>query len=549
MVFDMRSRGIAVRWGSSLVTSALFATLLVLAGPSSPVQVPVAPSAGTTYLCSGYSGCRSAGYSDAGYGAVNDRMYWRMYSGHNCTNYVAYRMIKAGMSTTRPWSGGGNASEWGKYMSRITDQTPNVGAVAWWGRYSNGSGSAGHVAYVERVVSSTEIVISEDSWGGTFHWRRIHKSSGRWPTGFIHFVDKTVKPRAVPSVSGTPAVGSVLRASPGSWSVTPTSVSYRWVVGGVETNALTPTYTPTAADLGKPIAVKVRAKRTGYTDGVQYSAATAPVVKGKFTLAKPPTVTGTPYVDEVLTATTGTWTPAPTAPPRWRWYANGVLLTDHYNATRTLTPSLIGKTIKVIAVARGAGFETAWAPTITVGKVLVGNIEVSSPFTVTGTARHSHLLTVNPGTYTPTDATVTYQWLRDGVPIPGANQPTHRLSAADVGSRVTAQVNLLRKNYAPWTGTPPATARVTSPGTVHLATAGRTGRAVVRVRVTAPGMSPVLGKVYIRVGNWSDTVRLVDGLARVVVQQPRGKRNVVARFLGSTVVPSAPRATGTVTVR
>ena len=48
-------------------------------------------------------------------------------------------------------------SEWGKYMARITDQVPNVGAVAWWGRYSNGSGSAGHVAYVEKVVSPTEI--------------------------------------------------------------------------------------------------------------------------------------------------------------------------------------------------------------------------------------------------------------------------------------------------------------------------------------------------------------------------------------------------------
>lgn len=549
MVFVMRSRGIAVRWGSSLVTSVLFATLLVLSGSSAPVEVPLAPSAGTTYLCSGYSGCRSAGYSDAGYGAVNDRMYWRMYSGHNCTNYVAYRMIKAGMSTARPWSGGGNASEWGKYMSRITDQTPNVGAVAWWGRYSNGSGSAGHVAYVERVVSATEIIISEDSWGGTFHWRRIHKSSGRWPTGFIHFVDKSVEPKARPVVSGTPAVGSVLRAQPGSWSVAPTSVSYRWVVGGVETDVLTPTYTPTAADLGKSVAVKVRAKRTGYTDGVQYSAATAAVTKGTFTLAEPPVVTGTPYVDEVLTATTGRWTPAPTTEPRWRWYADGALLRDHYGVRRKLTPDLVGKTIKVIAVARAEGYTTAWAPPVTVGKVLMGNIEVSQPFAVTGASRLGEVLTVRPGAYTPADATVTYQWLRHGVPIPGANQSTYRLTAADVGSRVTTQVNLTRKNYAPWTDAPPATARVTSPGTVHLATDGRRGRAVVRVRVTAPGMVPVRGKVYIRVGSWSDTVRLVDGRARVMVQHARGKRNVVARYLGSTVVPTAPRATGTVTIR
>ena len=42
-----------------------------------------------TFLCTGYTACKQAGYSDAGYSANNDTMYWRMYAGHNCTNYVA----------------------------------------------------------------------------------------------------------------------------------------------------------------------------------------------------------------------------------------------------------------------------------------------------------------------------------------------------------------------------------------------------------------------------------------------------------------------------
>ena len=43
--------------------------------------------------------------SDAGYGAANATSYWRMYTGHNCTNYAAYRMVKSGMANVRPWSG------------------------------------------------------------------------------------------------------------------------------------------------------------------------------------------------------------------------------------------------------------------------------------------------------------------------------------------------------------------------------------------------------------------------------------------------------------
>ena len=57
----------------------------------------------STYLCSGYGPCRRAGYSNAGYRKGNHRMYWLMYSGHNCTNYAAYRMIKSGLPSQGRW--------------------------------------------------------------------------------------------------------------------------------------------------------------------------------------------------------------------------------------------------------------------------------------------------------------------------------------------------------------------------------------------------------------------------------------------------------------
>ena len=134
-----------------LVGALLMAVVLILLPP---VTSPA--SAASTYLCTGYVGCKDAGYSNFGYRAASTKMYWRMYSGHNCTNYVAYRLISGGMSAERPWSGTGMAYNWGPANRSITNQTPMVGAVAWWKKNAPGAGSSGHVAFVQRVLSATQ---------------------------------------------------------------------------------------------------------------------------------------------------------------------------------------------------------------------------------------------------------------------------------------------------------------------------------------------------------------------------------------------------------
>ena len=192
---------------SALLVAAVLLALVPLASPA---------SATSSYLCTGYSGCKDEGYSHFGYRKAGKKMWWRMYAGHNCTNYVAYRLVKGGMSAERPWSGTGMAYNWGRANRRITDGTPMVGAVAWWKKNARGVGSSGHVAYVEEVVSSRKIVISEDSWSGDFHWRTITKGSGSWPSGFVHFDDREVVARSRPAISGTPRVGEPLTARLGA---------------------------------------------------------------------------------------------------------------------------------------------------------------------------------------------------------------------------------------------------------------------------------------------------------------------------------------------
>ena len=193
-------------------------------------------------------------------------MWWQMFSGHNCTNYVAYRLVRSGMSAARPWSGSGNADNWGRAKRGITDGKPMVGAVAWWRRNVPGAGSSGHVAYVEKVLSPTKIVISEDSWSGDFHWRRISKSGSGWPTGFIHFKDRKVAVQSRPDVTGRPAVGQRLVASAGRWSVS-SKHTFQWLADGKRIRGATSArFTPGPGLQGRRLSVRVTASRRGYRD-------------------------------------------------------------------------------------------------------------------------------------------------------------------------------------------------------------------------------------------------------------------------------------------
>lgn len=545
----MRSGGVVLRRACALLSIGLLSTLLVVAGthPGAvrpPADLPPSqPVVGSTYLCTGYAGCRNAGYSDAGYGANSGTMYWRMYSGHNCTNYAAYRMVKAGMPNVRPWSGEGNASHWGEAMSEITDRNPTPGSIAWWPAYYGGHGSAGHVAYVERVISDTEIVISEDAWGGDFHWRRITIDSGRWPKGFIHFVDKTIRNTRAPSVTGKPQVGVQLTAEPGAWDPD-ANVDFQWLSDGRPIDgATTRRFTPRADQRGTKLAVRVTAKKRGFDPTTKTSAATDRVVRGELDSGSAPTISGDPMVDEQLTATPGTWTPAPDRIV-YKWRADGSLIDGANRANLTLTRDLVGKRITVKTVARKEGYARSALTSERVGPVLIGEIEVTEPFAVEGRALVGEELTAVPGAFTPEDATVAYQWLRDGRPVAGATTPTYAVTGDDLGAALALQVTLSRRNYADRVRTVRVEGTASTRPVIDLRTEGGSGKAVVVARLTAPGIDPVPGSVTVRVGGSEVVARLEDGRARVVVKElSAGEKTVRVEYAGHGAVLPARAAT------
>ncbi len=328
-------------------------------------------------ICTGYSACASGGYSDGGYAKKQGTSYWAMYTGTNCTNYVAYRLVTTnGMPNKRPAAGVGNARDWGTTMASITNSTPTVGSVAWWGSKVGGN----HVAYVEKVVSSSEIWVSESNWGSAFDWRRITKTGSGWPQGFIHFADKPVTPKPtptptpapakplaisqVPEMSGIPTVGVQLAVGTGTWSPasSATTYSYQWMLDrGSVAGATSRTFTPTEAMLGRNLSVKVTARRSGYTT----TSTTVPGVDvWPVTLRQQqaPKISGTPKVGQPLSVSSGVFFPRPDE-HAYRWLAGGVAIKGATGTRFTPAAAHRGQKITAEVTVRHPDYDAVVAKT------------------------------------------------------------------------------------------------------------------------------------------------------------------------------------------
>ncbi|MGQ2910500.1 CHAP domain-containing protein [Aeromicrobium sp.] len=412
------------------------------------VSAGVSAQAGSSLLCSGYASCKRAGYDHFGYETKQRTSYWRMYTGTNCTNYVAYRLITTnGMPNVRPKSGVGNARDWGKAMASVTDQTPTVGSVAWWGRTGN------HVAYVEKVASPTEIIVSESNWGRTFDHRRITKSGSGWPDGFIHFADPDTTPEfsstSRPTFSGPERVDGLLTATTASW--TPAArLTYQWFADGTAIHgAVGPTHRLRPEDVGKKIHVRVTGTRAGYPTKTLTSAATTAAIAPGVLSAYRPTIEGEEAVGSVLQALTPAW--SPDADMTYRWYADGERIVGANDRTFTLAPEQLGRSVVVHAVGKRPGYTTrALASAVATGAVREGRFATTPGPVVRGAPHVGSVLTASTPAWSPT-ADLHYQWYADDRPLAGATSPTYTIAPEDQGRRISVGVTGVRPGYVPST--------------------------------------------------------------------------------------------------
>ena len=226
-----------------------------------------------------------------------------------------------------------------------------------------------------------------------------------------------------------PVVGSVLSMQ----AVAPSTatVSYEWLVGGVLKSTNT-TYTVDANDVGKTIQLRVTG--TGSYKGTVTSAATNAVVSNTV-LTGVTLNTIPPVVGDVMTATLN---PAG-ASVIYAWKVGGYQVSNA--ATYTVTANDVGKQIELIVTGTGvysgtksSGLTAAVSASRAIADVVIRND--SNP-TVGAAPSVGDKLTAVPS---PAQATVTYQWKRDGAAISGATFASYTVAAEDEGHKLSVTV-------------------------------------------------------------------------------------------------------------
>jgi surface antigen len=199
----LRSRraGRRARATRRLITAAGLPAALALSGAIPMIIGQAAPArpAPSTILCTGWHRCDARGYDSYGYGAHQGTMYWRMFPGNNCTNYVAY-VESTVYHVAAPRFLLGNGGEWAvtaRVHGVLVNHTPSVGAVAVWAGGTAGLvGGSGHVGIVEEVAPrARSIVVSQQDMSldaDGYEWTLIRAGHPAdewqpWPSWFIHF--------------------------------------------------------------------------------------------------------------------------------------------------------------------------------------------------------------------------------------------------------------------------------------------------------------------------------------------------------------------------
>jgi subtilisin family serine protease len=248
---------------------------------------------------------------------------------------------------------------------------------------------------------------------------------------------------STPKIDGTVRVGSTLRALAGSW--TPgTQFTYRWYADGAVISGATGfTFTPTAAQRGKALTVRIFGSRAGYTAASRLSGATSAVAVGVISQG-PPVILGSAAPGATLTVSRPAAVPSDVS-VSYRWRLDGRSIRGATRSTLTMRSEWRGHDITVSATVEKSGYvvKTVTSAGATVG----GAYTTSSNPVISGSTRVGSTLKVARGTWSPTPSSFSVQWYADGQRIAGATESSYTLKGTEYNKKITVSVRSYRAGY------------------------------------------------------------------------------------------------------
>ena len=170
--------------------------------------------------------------------------------------------------------------------------------------------------------------------------------------------------------------------------------------------------------------------------------------------------------------------------------------------------------------------------------IVAATLKLKRPYVLKGRPILGHTLTVSDGKFKPSAAAVSYQWVRNGVPITGATAATYLLTTEDVAQVVGVVVTGSLPNVTPISQGVLVDSAVRSiPDCTTRTQRKKGGKVIVHFEVTAPGVAEPDGTVVIKVGSRERTVTVKKGkaVARFIGVDP-GRYRVRCQYAGGTLV-------------
>ena len=205
-------------------------------------------------------------------------------------------------------------------------------------------------------------------------------------------------------------------------------------------------YTLGDADVGASIGVRV-----SWTDGhgtpTQLGSATVgPVANVDDTPSGAPVIAGSAVEDQTLTADLSSIADADGLGPfTLQWLRNGAAIAGASGSSYTLGDADVGALIRLrVDYLDGQGHAEQLLSASAGPVVNLNDVPGGLPV-VTGSAVEDQVLVADLAAVSDADGlgSFTYQWLRDGVAIAGANGASHTLGDADVGTQIAVRIGWL----------------------------------------------------------------------------------------------------------